>query len=62
MTLHKLLAATVCALLLTGCSDTNDKRIETHKKCQAAGMDSEEASNGWGESLLICVIRKEQQP
>ena len=51
----------IAALLLAGCQDTNDKRIETHKKCQAAGMDSMEASNGWGESLLICVIRKEPQ-
>lgn len=57
----KYLIAISAALLIAGCQDTNDKRIETHKKCQAAGMDSEEASNGWGESLLICVIRKEQQ-
>lgn len=42
MTLHKLLAAAACALLLTACEDDNDQRIAAYKKCQAAGMDSRE--------------------
>ena len=56
MSLHKLLAAAVCALLLTACQDANDKRIETYKKCQAAGMDTVERVNGMGLSVLFCEV------
>ena len=56
MTLHKLLAAAVCALLLTACEDANDQRIEAYKKCQAAGMDSIEGVNGYGSIKLYCQI------
>ena len=56
MTLHKLLAATVCALLLTACEDANDQRIEAYKKCQAAGMDTTEGVNGYGSIILYCKV------
>lgn len=57
MTLHKLLAAAACAVLLTACDyDPNDERIETYKKCQAAGMDTVEGVNGMGSSVLFCEV------
>ena len=56
MTLHKLLAAAVCALLLTACEDANDQRIEAYKKCQAAGMDSREYIDGYGSMHVRCAV------
>ena len=61
MTLHQLFAATVCALLLTACDyDPNDARIETYKKCQAAGMDTVEGVNGMGSAMLFCEVPRDK--
>lgn len=55
-------AALVAALvLLAGCYDPNDDRIETFKKCQEAGMVTREGANHYGSLTLYCTIPEQSQ-
>lgn len=55
-------AALVAALvLLAGCDDENDSRIETYKKYQDAGMVTREGVNHYGSLTLYCTIPEQRQ-
>lgn len=55
-------AALVAALvLLAGCNEENDNRIEIYKKCQEAGMVTREGVNHYGSLTLYCTVPEQSQ-